>query len=34
VDLAGVAHALDEFGRVIAPGGAGVVIASMAGTMA
>ncbi|XVU26281.1 SDR family oxidoreductase [Actinoplanes sp. CA-054009] len=34
VDLAGVAYALEEFGRVIAPGGAGVVIASMAGTMA
>ena len=34
VDLAGVAHALDEFARVVASGGAGVVIASMAGTMA
>ena len=34
VDLAGVAFALEEFGRVVAPGGAGVVIASMAGTMA
>ncbi len=34
VDLLGVAHMLDEFGAVIAPGGAGVVIASMAGTMA
>lgn len=34
VDLAGVAHFLDEFGAVIAPGGSGVVIASMAGTMA
>jgi NAD(P)-dependent dehydrogenase (short-subunit alcohol dehydrogenase family) len=34
VDLAGVAYALEEFGRVVAPGGAGVVIASMAGTMA
>ncbi|MFF5080200.1 SDR family oxidoreductase [Actinoplanes sp. NPDC000266] len=34
VDLAGVAYALEEFGRVIAPGGSGVVIASMAGTMA
>ncbi|CAN5291057.1 SDR family oxidoreductase [soil metagenome] len=33
VDLAGVAFALEEFGRVVAPGGAGVVIASMAGTM-
>ncbi|AXG81239.1 SDR family oxidoreductase [Streptomyces paludis] len=31
VDLLGVALVLDEFGRVIAPGGAGVVIASMAG---
>lgn len=34
VDLLGVALSLEEFGRVIAPGGAGVVIASMAGTMA
>ncbi|WP_448003234.1 SDR family oxidoreductase [Agromyces bauzanensis] len=34
VDLLGVAHVLDEFPRVIAPGGAGVVIASMAGHMA
>lgn len=34
VDLLGVAYVLDEFPRVIAPGGAGVVIASMAGTMA
>jgi NAD(P)-dependent dehydrogenase (short-subunit alcohol dehydrogenase family) len=33
VDLAGVAFVLDEFGAVVAPGGAGVVIASMAGTM-
>ncbi|MET7772640.1 SDR family oxidoreductase [Nocardia sp. NPDC005366] len=33
VDLAGVAYVLDEFARVIAPGGAGVVIASMAGHM-
>jgi len=33
VDLAGVAFVLDEFGAVIAPGGAGVVIASMAGQM-
>jgi NAD(P)-dependent dehydrogenase (short-subunit alcohol dehydrogenase family) len=33
VDLAGVAYGLDEFGTVIADGGAGVVIASMAGTM-
>jgi NAD(P)-dependent dehydrogenase (short-subunit alcohol dehydrogenase family) len=31
VDLLGVAIVLDEFGRIIAPGGAGVVIASMAG---
>ncbi|MGC7101717.1 SDR family oxidoreductase [Amycolatopsis lurida] len=33
VDLLGVALVLDEFARVIAPGGAGVVIASMAGHM-
>ncbi|HZU80557.1 MAG TPA: SDR family NAD(P)-dependent oxidoreductase, partial [Acidimicrobiales bacterium] len=33
VDLLGVAHVLEEFGRVIAPGGAGVVISSMAGHM-
>ncbi|MBV8463909.1 MAG: SDR family oxidoreductase [Acidimicrobiales bacterium] len=33
VDLAGVAYVLEEFGRVVAPGGAGVVIASMAGHM-
>ncbi|HVB44103.1 MAG TPA: SDR family oxidoreductase [Streptosporangiaceae bacterium] len=33
VDLLGVALVLDEFGRVIAPGGAGVVVASMAGHM-
>jgi NAD(P)-dependent dehydrogenase (short-subunit alcohol dehydrogenase family) len=31
VDLIGVALVLDEFGAVIAPGGAGVVISSMAG---
>jgi NAD(P)-dependent dehydrogenase (short-subunit alcohol dehydrogenase family) len=31
VDLLGVALSIDEFGRVIEPGGAGVVIASMAG---
>jgi NAD(P)-dependent dehydrogenase (short-subunit alcohol dehydrogenase family) len=31
VDLLGVALTIDEFGRVIEPGGAGVVIASMAG---
>ena len=34
VDLLGVALVLDEFGRVVAPGGAGVVISSMAGHMA
>jgi NAD(P)-dependent dehydrogenase (short-subunit alcohol dehydrogenase family) len=34
VDLLGVAHVLDAFRAVIAPGGAGVVIASMAGSMA
>jgi NAD(P)-dependent dehydrogenase (short-subunit alcohol dehydrogenase family) len=34
VDLAGVAYSLEEFGKVIAPGGAGVVIASMAGNLA
>ena len=34
VDLAGVAFSLEEFGRVIAPGGSGVVVASMAGSMA
>jgi NAD(P)-dependent dehydrogenase (short-subunit alcohol dehydrogenase family) len=34
VDLLGFAFSLEEFGRVIAPGGAGVYIASMAGTMA
>jgi NAD(P)-dependent dehydrogenase (short-subunit alcohol dehydrogenase family) len=33
VDLLGVALVLEEFGRVIAPGGAGVVISSMAGHM-
>jgi len=33
VDLAGVAYVLDEFGDAIADGGAGVVIASMAGHM-
>lgn len=31
VDLAGTALVLDELGRVVAPGGAGVVISSMAG---
>jgi NAD(P)-dependent dehydrogenase (short-subunit alcohol dehydrogenase family) len=34
VDLVGVAFALEEFGDVVEPGGAGVVIASMAGHMA
>ncbi|AMB59319.1 SDR family oxidoreductase [Microterricola viridarii] len=34
VDLAGFAFSLDEFARVIAPGGAGVYIASMAGSFA
>lgn len=33
VDLVGTAYVLEEFGRVIAPGGAGIVIASMAGHM-
>ena len=33
VDLLGVAFSLDAFGRVIGEGGAGVVIASMAGHM-
>lgn len=33
VDLLGTALVLDEFGSVIAPGGAGVVISSMAGYM-
>jgi NAD(P)-dependent dehydrogenase (short-subunit alcohol dehydrogenase family) len=33
VDLLGVALTLDEFGRVVEPGGAGVVIASMAAHM-
>lgn len=33
VDLAGVAYFLEEFGRVIARGGAGLVIASMAGSL-
>ena len=31
VDLAGTAFILDEFARIIAPGGAGIVVASMAG---
>ncbi|MFF8557445.1 SDR family oxidoreductase [Streptomyces albidoflavus] len=33
VDLLGTALVVDEFGHVVAPGGAGVVIASMAGHM-
>jgi threonine dehydrogenase-like Zn-dependent dehydrogenase len=33
VDLIGVAHVLEEFGRLIAPGGSGIVIASQAGHM-
>jgi NAD(P)-dependent dehydrogenase (short-subunit alcohol dehydrogenase family) len=33
VDLLGAAHSVEEFARVIAPGGAGLVIASMAGAM-
>ncbi|MGW9252013.1 SDR family oxidoreductase [Streptomyces albidoflavus] len=33
VDLLGTALVVEEFGRVVAPGGAGVVIASMAGHM-
>lgn len=33
VDLYGTALVLEEFGQVVAPGGAGVVIASMAGHM-
>lgn len=33
VDLLGTAYVLQEFGRVIAPGGSGVVISSMAGHM-
>lgn len=33
VDLLGTAYVLEEFGRVISPGGAGVVVASMAGHM-
>jgi NAD(P)-dependent dehydrogenase (short-subunit alcohol dehydrogenase family) len=31
VDLLGTAHVLDVFARVIAPGGAGIVVGSMAG---
>ena len=33
VDLVGVAIVLEEFGRVIAPGGTGLVVSSMAGHM-
>lgn len=33
VDLLGVALVIEEFGRVVAPGGAGLVISSMAGYM-
>jgi NAD(P)-dependent dehydrogenase (short-subunit alcohol dehydrogenase family) len=33
VDLLGTALVLNEFGRVVAPGGAGIVISSMAGHM-
>jgi NAD(P)-dependent dehydrogenase (short-subunit alcohol dehydrogenase family) len=33
VDLVGVAIVLEEFGRVIAPGGCGLVVSSMAGHM-
>ena len=33
VDLVGVAYVLEELGRVIAPGGSGIVIASQAGHM-
>ncbi|WP_282944626.1 SDR family oxidoreductase [Cellulomonas endometrii] len=33
VDLVGTAHVLEAFGRVVAPGGSGVVIASQAGHM-
>lgn len=33
VDLMGTAHVLDAFGEVIAPNGAGVITASMAGTI-
>ena len=34
VDLVGTAYVLDAFGAVVAPGGAGVVISSMAGHLA
>ncbi|MFB4296732.1 SDR family oxidoreductase [Actinomadura sp. NTSP31] len=33
VDLVGVAIVLEEFGRIIAPGGSGLVVSSMAGHM-
>ena len=33
VDLVGVAFVLEEFGRIIASGGSGIVIASQAGHM-
>jgi NAD(P)-dependent dehydrogenase (short-subunit alcohol dehydrogenase family) len=33
VDLVGAAYVLEEFGRIIAPGGSGIVIASQAGYM-
>lgn len=33
VDLYGVAVSLEEFAKVVAPGGSGIVIASMAGTL-
>src|SRR4051812_44465217 len=33
VDLIGVATVLEEFGKVIAPGGSGIVVSSMAGHM-
>jgi NAD(P)-dependent dehydrogenase (short-subunit alcohol dehydrogenase family) len=33
VDLVGAAYVLEEFGRVIAPGGSGIVISSQAGHM-
>src|ERR687885_1605968 len=33
VDLIGTAYVLEEFGRVIAPGGSGIAIASQAGYM-
>ena len=33
VDLVGVAHVLEQFGRIIAAGGSGIVIASQAGHM-